>query len=192
MRLQTVYMLLLVSLASVLIQVSAQASNYRLRFGGDFTLTSHDGSPFSLQDARGKVVVLYFGFTHCPGICPTTLAKLGAALRQLGTLSDQVQPLFISVDTKRDTPQVLKDYTPYFHPSILGLTGTQEEVEAVARQYRGPVNVQKPDENDYYSVDHSSRLYLIAPDGGLANILVYETPSEKIASYIKALMKPGA
>lgn len=191
MRFKAVYALLIgAALAATLAAPATDANNYRLGrlFGGDFTLTDHNGERFSLQDARGKLVVMYFGFASCADTCPTTLAKVGMALRALGPLSKHVQPLFISVDAKRDTPEVLRDYVPYFHPAIIGLTGTQDEVEAVAREYRMPVYVHPPDESGFYVVDHGSKLYLVDAEGMLANILQYEASPEEIAAEIRDLL----
>ncbi len=170
-------------------QQTATAKNYHLDFGGDFTLTDQNGQSFSLSDARGKVVMIFFGFTSCADTCPTTMIKMAAAMKKLGTLSEQVQPLFISVDAKRDTPDVLHQYASYFHPSLVALTGTQEEVEAVATQYRTPVLVRKPDENGFYVVDHGSRLFLVDREGGLANIMMFEGTAEKIAHQVRSLLE---
>ena len=125
----------------------------------------------------------------CVDICPTALLKVGDAMRRLEPLSEQVQPLFITVDTKRDTPEVLRDYAKYFHPAMIGLTGTQVEVESVASQYRAPVLVRKPDENGYYVVDHSSKLFLVDRDGVLANILNFEVSADDIAGRLKELLE---
>ena len=169
---------------------TAEATNFRLGrfFGGEFTLTDHNGGRFSLRDARGKVVVMYFGFTSCADTCPTALAKIGMAMRMLGPLAKHVQPLFVSLDAKRDTPDVLREYVTYFHPDMIGLTGTQDEVEAVAREYRMPVYVREPDENGFYVVDHGSKVYLIDAEGMLANILQYEVGPEEIASEVEELL----
>jgi cytochrome oxidase Cu insertion factor (SCO1/SenC/PrrC family) len=191
MRFKVVHALLMgAALAAALAAPTTEAGNYRLGrlFGGDFTLTDQNGERFSLRDARGKVVVMYFGFTSCADTCPTTLAKVAIAMRALGSLSKQVQPLFISVDAKRDTPEVLRDYVAYFHPGIVGLTGTQDEVEAVAQKYRMPVYVHRPDESGFYIVDHGSKLYLVDAEGTLANILQYEVSPEEIAAEIRELL----
>ena len=177
-------------LSAALLAPTAEAKNYHLGrfFGGDFTLTDHHGQPFSLHDARGKVVLIHFGFTSCADTCPTTLVKITRAMRELGPLSGRVQPLLISVDAKRDTPEVLRRYVSYFHPAYLGLTGTQQKLEAVADQYRSPVYVWKADANGYYVVDHGSKIFLVDTEGGLANILNYETSPTKIASHVKELL----
>lgn len=191
MQYKVAYALLLgVALVMMLVAPTSEARNYRLGryFGGDFTLTDHNRKRFSLKDARGKVVVIYFGFTSCADVCPTTLAKVSMAMRTLGPLAEHVQSLFISVDARRDTPQVLRVYVTSFHPDIIGLTGTQDEVEAVARQYRMPVYVRSPDENGSYVVDHGSKLYLVDAEGMLANVLQYEASPDKIASEIRDLL----
>lgn len=179
----------LIFIVAATILPTTEAANYHLNFGGDFTLMDHNEQPFSLSDARGKVVLIFFGFTSCADICPTTMTKITAAMRQLGPMSESVQPLFITVDTKRDTPEVLRRYAAYFHPAVTGLTGTQDEVESVASQYRAPVLVRKPNEYGYYVVDHSSRLFLVDRDGVLANILMYEASAEDIAGHVKELLE---
>lgn len=162
------------------------------QFGGDFTLTAQDGKRFSLHDARGKVVLIYFGFTSCADTCPVALAEVAAAMRKLGTLAEHVQPLFISVDPKRDTQEVLRGYLPHFDSSILGLTGTREQVQAVARKYRAPVYIGKSDETGFYQVDHSSKLYVVNTDGVLVNILSYGTSPARIVEVVRALLSVGS
>jgi protein SCO1/2 len=166
------------------------AANYRLgrRFGGDFTLTDHDGRPFSLRDARGKVVLIHFGFTSCAGVCPTTMARVAAALTRLGPRAAQVLPLLISLDPQRDTPAVLRAYVQEFHPTYRALTGTPAQVQAVARQYRVPVHVHAPDANGAYVVDHGSSLYLVDASGTLADIVFFDVPEGEIARRIEALL----
>jgi cytochrome oxidase Cu insertion factor (SCO1/SenC/PrrC family) len=159
-------------------------------YGGDFTLTDHNGQRFSLHDARGKIVLIYFGFTSCADTCPLTLAKLGKALRQLGPLSERVQTLFISVDPQRDSPDLLRQYVTYFHPTILALTGRPEEIAAVAKQYRAPVYVHKPDETGFYVVDHSSYIYVVDGEGVLVNLLRFESSADKIAQLLRDLLEP--
>ncbi len=157
--------------------------------GGDFVLRSADG-PVALRDLRGKVVVLYFGYTWCPDICPTSLGYLSAALEQL-TADElaRVQPIFISVDPERDTPKRLKEYAAYFHPAIIGLTGTPEELAEVARRYGAAYRkTQEKDSAMGYVIDHSADLYLIDEKGRLAKTLPHGTPPDKIAAALKALL----
>jgi len=157
-------------------------------FGGDFTLTDQEGQSFSLEHARGKVALIYFGFTSCAETCPIALSQVAAAMRKLGSLSARVQPLFITVDPARDTPELLRQYLPRFHPSIRGLTGTQQQVEAVAEKYRAPVYVRHPHEGGTYVVDHSSYLYVVGPDGELANLIRYGDSVGRIVSVVQALL----
>lgn len=161
------------------------------QFGGDFTLTNQNGQPFSLHDARGKVVLIYFGFTSCADTCPLALTEMAAAMRELGPLARRVQPLFISVDPARDTEEVLRQYVPSFHASILGLTGTPEQIKTVARQYRAPVYIRQADETGFYLVDHSSKLYVVNTEGTLVNILAYEASPDMIAQVIRDLLRPA-
>ncbi len=161
------------------------------QFGGDFTLTRVDGRPFSLHDIRGKIALIYFGFTSCTSTCPMTLSSIATAMRMLGPASARVQPLFITVDTRRDTPEVLREYAPRFHPSILPLTGTQEQVDAVAAEYRAPLYVRKPDESGAYVVDHSSYLYVVRQDGRLANLVRLGDPPERIVHVVNGLLEEG-
>lgn len=178
-------------LNAALFTPTAGAANYQLgkNYGGDFTLTDHEGRSFSLRDARGKVALIHFGFTSCDYTCPITMAKVAAALERLGSRAAQVQPLMISVDTQRDTPAILRSYVLNFHPAYVGLTGTQEQVEAVARQYRAPVHVHNPGHKGHYVADHGSGLYLVAKDGMLADIVFFDVPPEEIARRIEGLLK---
>ena len=157
--------------------------------GGDFTLQSPDG-PVSLADQRGKVVLLYFGYTFCPDICPTSLSTLAQALSALTPDElGQVKSFFISVDPERDTMEVLKAYAPFFHPGIVGISGTSEQVAQVARLYGARYMKQKPDADGLYSVDHSSFIYVIAPDGKIAASLPHGTPPTQIVDMIRSQLK---
>jgi protein SCO1/2 len=182
------------ALLAVQIPLTASAANYRLgkNYGGEFTLTDHEGRPFSLRDARGKVVLIHFGFTACDSTCPATMTKVTGALQRLGERATQVQPLLISVDTRRDTPAVLREYVRNFHPAYIGLTGAQQQVEAVARQYRAPVHVHAADHKGSYVADHGSGLYLVARDGMLADIVFFDSSPDDLAKRISGLLdQPG-
>ena len=156
--------------------------------GGDFTLQSPDG-PVSLADQRGKVVLLYFGYTFCPDVCPTSLSALAQALSAL-TPDElaRVRSFFISVDPERDTMDVLKVYAPYFHSHLLGLSGSPAQVAEVAGQYGARYMKQKPNADGLYSVDHSSFTYVIAPDGKLAASLPHGSPPQQIVDMIRKLL----
>ena len=137
-----------------------------LTVGGPFTLIDGDGKTVTDRTWRGKYMLVYFGYTFCPDVCPTTLSAVADALDKLGSKADLIQPLFITVDPRRDTPPVVKQYAAAFGPRVIGLTGSPEQIAAAAKAYRvyyaehrtGP----GPDE---YSMDHSSVLYLMGPDG---------------------------
>lgn len=137
--------------------------------GGDFTLLSHhsDSRQLSLHDFRGKVVLLTFGYTYCPDICPMGLTHLKQVIKQLGVQSDQVQTLFITIDPERDTPEHLKTYLTYFHPSFIGLTGSETDIAKVARQYGNLYMKQEQASGEWYLYAHSDTVYVIDQRGRL-------------------------
>ena len=148
--------------------------------GGDFTLESNSG-PVSLHDFRGKLVMLYFGYTYCPDICPTNLGNLSVAWRQLPEWArDTVQILFISVDPERDSPARLKTYVDFFNAGIIGLTGDPKTLKEIAHRY-GVVYQKVPmrDSAVGYLVDHSAFTYVIGPDGQLLTQLPHGTPPQQ-------------
>ncbi len=160
--------------------------------GGDFTLQSA-GGPVSLQDFRGKLVLVYFGYTYCPDICPTALAATAEGLKLL-TPDElaRVAVIFISVDPERDTPARLKEYAEFFHPAIVGVTGSPEELAAIARRY-GVFYARQPVETagGGYVVDHTSDTYVVGADGKLDGKIAHATPPEQVAAEIrKRLTKP--
>lgn len=156
--------------------------------GGDFTLAGPAG-PVALADYRGKVVVLYFGYTYCPDVCVMSLSLIAQGLAALDEAALQkVQGIFISVDPERDTPERLADYVPFFHPRLIGATGTAEQVATVARMYGSRYRKHPKAADGTYAVDHSSVTYIVAPDGTLLDMLEHATPPEKITAAInKAL-----
>ena len=167
---------------------SPQAGN-DLPAGGDFVLQGFSG-PVDLKQYRGKVVALYFGYTWCPDICPTNLGMLSSALNELPRHQlEQFQGFFISIDPERDTLERLRDYGQYFNPRIMGITGSDEEVKRVARQY-GSIyqKVAKPESEDYL-VDHSSRIYLLDKQGKLRQILPHATPPDQILIALNQLLQ---
>ncbi len=157
--------------------------------GGDFSLQSWRGT-VSLTDFRGSVVLLYFGYTWCPDVCPTSLGYISLALDRLNAAElEQVQVLFISVDPERDTLERLKKYTAFFHARVLGITGSPQQLYRTARQY-GAAYRKVEDENSStgYLVDHSSYTYLIGPDGTLHGKLEHGTPPDRISKSIRRLL----
>jgi len=157
--------------------------------GDDFTLQSAAG-PVSLSDYRGKVVVLYFGYAFCPDVCPTSLGLLSLAFNKLSQdeLND-VQAFFISVDPERDTVEKLEKYVGVFHPSIMGITGTPEEIAEVARIYGAIyMKVELPGSALGYSVDHSSRYYLIDREGVARELIPHGTSPEDIVVSLREVL----
>lgn len=142
------------------------AAQAPLPIGGPFTLTDTSGVARRDTDFRGKFMLIYFGYTYCPDVCPTTLTNVAAALDKLGPKADGIQPLFITVDPHRDTPAVVKQYAAAFSPRLVGLTGSPQQIEAAAKEYRVYyAKHQTGPGPDDYSMDHSSVLYFMAPDG---------------------------
>jgi protein SCO1/2 len=160
-------------------------------FGRDFALIDHHGQMRRLADFKGKVVVVFFGFTHCPDFCPTTLAELAAARRQLGPQAERVQVLLVTVDPERDTPQVLSRYVTEFDPSFIGLTGSPEQIAAVTREFKVVAQKVKGNTPDSYSVDHSAGSYVFDPQGVLRLYVSYGQGAEVFAHDIAELLKSG-
>ena len=156
------------------------------KLGGDFQLTDHNGNGFDLKQLRGKVSLLFFGYTHCPDVCPTELAKLSRLLKQLDTDSSKVQGLFISVDPERDTPERLRQYVPYFHPELLGLTGSLADVNMVTSAYNVHRSLQTTKGKELqYLVDHSANLFIIDGKGKLAQIIPFGFPQAHLFDAVK-------
>ncbi len=161
------------------------------KIGTRFILQDHRGRPFTDRDMLGKFQLIYFGYTFCPDVCPSSLYSLTAALKQLGPLADQVQPYFITVDPIRDTSDVLSTYVGYFHPSMVGLTGSETMIERVARRYKVRYEkVNDPDRPaDQYVIDHSSGLFLMGPDGHFIVKFAHGISPEKIAQRVRHELK---
>jgi protein SCO1/2 len=157
--------------------------------GGDFTLQSKDG-PVSLKDFRGKVVFLYFGYTKCPDICPTSLAFTSEVLSSLTEEElKQVKGIFVSVDPKRDTPELLAEYVEYFHPNFIGVTGSEKEIAEVSKLYGAQYYEVELEGSAFgYSVNHSAAVYLIQPDGGLRFIFPHATPPSVMLEAVRYLL----
>jgi protein SCO1/2 len=154
----------------------------------DFTLQSAQG-PVSLSSFRGQLVVLYFGYTSCPDLCPTTLAVLRQAVEALGDQAQAVQVIFISVDWKKDTPEALSQYVAHFNPDFLGLTGSEAQIDSVTKDFGIFYLLNVPGENGFYSVDHTASLQVLDRQGRLAVIWPYGTQSSEITSDMRVLLK---
>jgi protein SCO1/2 len=154
----------------------------------DFTLTSSSGD-VSLSDYRGKLVLIYFGYTFCPDICPATLANVGQALRDLGTQADDIQVIMVSLDPERDTPEKLSEYVNQFHPSMIGITGTKEQLDEVASLYG--IFYQKNEGSDAtsYLIDHTATLLVLDREGYLKLVFPFGVTSQEIADDLKYMLR---
>ena len=158
--------------------------------GGPFSLIDQDGRRVSEKDFLGKYMLVFFGYTYCPDVCPTELQVMTAALDQMGPEADRIQPVFVSIDPARDTPQVLKAYVANFGPRLVGLTGTAEEVAAIARAYRVYyAKAANSGSGTDYLMDHSSIIYLMGPDGRFLTHMAYTTDAAKLAAELKETLR---
>ncbi|MCU7846138.1 MAG: SCO family protein [Candidatus Thiodiazotropha sp. (ex Monitilora ramsayi)] len=157
--------------------------------GGDFILHSSQGK-FSLKQLRGKVVLLFFGYTQCPDVCPTSLSILAQALNELSEDElKSIQALFVSVDPKRDTFEALDEYVSYFHTNLMGITGSESEIAEVAKRYGAQYEEVALEGSSFgYAVNHSAETYLITPEGELRFMFPHQTPSFVILEAIRYLL----
>lgn len=158
-------------------------------YAKDFELTDHNGQPRHLQDFRGKVVVMFFGYTQCPDVCPTTMTELAEVKRLLGKDGDKLQGLFVTVDPQRDTPEVLKGYMANFDPTFLALYTTPDKLAALAKDYK--VYYKKVDGKSptSYTMDHSAGSYVYDTNGKLRLYTRYGSGAPALASDIQQLLK---
>ena len=155
--------------------------------GGPFQLIDQNGKTFTDADLKGKWSLVYFGYTHCPDACPTALNDISIALSQLGPKRDAVRPVFITVDPERDTPESLKAYVTSFDAPILALTGTAEQVAKAAKGYR-VYYAKHPEAGGDYSMDHSSVIYVMDPQGRFTASFTHESAPEQISERLKKLI----
>lgn len=158
--------------------------------GGPFTLTDHTGKRVTDKDFLGRYMLVFFGFTHCPDICPSGLQVMTAALDKLGAKVNDVTPVFITLDSQRDTPEKLAAYLKSFHPRLVGLTGSAEEVAAAAKSYR--VFYQKITDDkspESYSYDHSAIFYLMGKDGAFAAPINHTTNVDELARALETALR---
>ncbi|HWE75829.1 MAG TPA: SCO family protein [Stellaceae bacterium] len=159
--------------------------------GGPFTLVGGDGKTVTDQRYHGKLLLVYFGYTFCPDVCPTTLNNIAQALVALGTQADSIVPLFITVDPQRDTPSVIGNYVKSFDPRIVGLTGSDAQIAAVAKEYHVYYAAQ-PNQHGDYLVDHSSLVYLMDRDGKFVKVFAGSLSGVEIANAIKPFVGSGS
>jgi protein SCO1 len=156
--------------------------------GGELRLEDHHGKPRSLAEFRGKVVVVVFGFTHCPDVCPTALADLAAAVKALGDDGARVQVLFVTVDPRRDTPELLRQYVPAFHPGFLGLTGDEAALARVRKDFNVYASVREGSAPENYTVDHSAQMFAFDPQGRVRLVISPGMGAQSIAADLRILL----
>jgi protein SCO1/2 len=196
------YLLLVAALAGVLLWHQSRApqiapgqvvSSGTTMIGGDFTLTGQDGKPHSSTEFRGRYMLIYFGFTSCPDICPTTLAVMADALERMGEAGKKIVPVFITIDPERDNPKLVKSYMEGFGPEFVGFTGSVEEINAVKKIYKVYGEKKPLDEAKGmaggYGMDHSSVMYLMGPDGKLVSYYDELIPADKLEAELKEKTK---
>ena len=157
-------------------------------FARDFRLTDHNGRVRTLADFKGKAVAVFFGYTHCPDVCPTTLADFAAAMQKLGAQADRVQVIFVTLDPQRDTPGLLKQFVPAFDPRFLGMYADPQTLERLAKEYKvvyQKTSVKGPDD---YLIDHSAGTYVYDPKGRLRLLMPYGSSPDAIAQDLSTLL----
>jgi protein SCO1/2 len=159
--------------------------------GGPFALIDHTGKPRTDQDFRGKLLLIYFGYSYCPDVCPTDLQQISLAVEGLGSAGEAVQPLFITLDPERDTAAHLADYVPLFHPRLIGLTGSAEMIGRVALAYKVYYAKFPPDSPDYV-VDHSAFIYLVDETGKYIGFFPPGTSADRMVEVIKPWLPASA
>lgn len=193
------YLLLVAALAGVALWHQSRqqpvgpgqvVSSGTIAVGGDFTLTDQDGKLRSSTDFRGRYMLVYFGFTSCPDICPTTLAVMADALDKMGPAGAKIVPVFITIDPERDTPKVLADYMKAFGPNFVGLTGSAAQIKDVEKKFR-VYAVKRPLEGSQgkdagYGVDHSNVMYLVGPDGKTVSFYTDAISPDDLAKDLKS------
>ena len=159
-----------------------------LGYARDFALNDQDGKPRTLADFTGKAVVVFFGYTHCPDVCPTTLSDMAAAMKALGPDADRVQVIFITLDPERDKPELLKSYVPSFDPRFIGLSGNPEATATVAKEFKVFYQKVPGKSADSYTMDHTAASYVFDPQGRVRLFVRHGQGPEPIVHDLKALL----
>ena len=175
--------------ALFIFQPQQQQSAGRVPIGGPFRLTSHEGKPFTDADLKGKPFAVFFGFTHCPEVCPTTLYDLTQDLASLGADADKLRVAFITVDPAQDTPELMKTYLSSFDPRIVGLTGTEEEIAAAAKAYK--IYYRKVPTDSGYTMDHSATVFLMDSEGDFYGTSNFQEAQDVRRAKLRQLIKNG-
>lgn len=160
-----------------------------ISLGGPFSLVRQDGVPVTERDYAGRWLLVYFGFTYCPDVCPTELGRIADAIDALGPAGERVTPILITIDPQRDTPAVLADYVSRFHPRMQGLTGSVEQIAEVARRYRVYYARAQNQTTTEYLMDHSSFMYLVGPDGRVRTLFRPDAAVEDMSRAIAAQLR---
>ncbi|MBI5823453.1 MAG: SCO family protein [Chloroflexi bacterium] len=188
--------LLILAIASALTFLFAKPASFRGTSyaepyppAGDVELTQANGEIFRLSDQSGKIVLLFFGYTSCPDVCPTTMAEMKQALDNLGEDAKLVQVVFVTVDPARDTPEKIQEYANHFHKSFIGLTGSEEQLQPIWNDYGVVRQVNSSNSASGYIVDHTARLYLIDTRGNLRLSYTFGTPTKDIVFDLKLLLE---
>lgn len=158
-------------------------------YARDFTLTDHTGKTRTLADFKGKVLLVFFGFTQCPDVCPTTMVEMAQVMKLLGPDADKLQVVFISVDPERDTQELLAQYVPAFHPSFIGMRGDAVQTATVAKEFKIFYGKSAGTTPDNYSVDHTAGSYVFDQDGKIRLFVRHGKGAEPIAQDIRKLLK---
>jgi protein SCO1/2 len=182
---------LLCALAAPAASAAEPRPDDRANFGGPFSLIASDGSTKTDKSFHGRWVLVYFGYTHCPNICPTTLNAISAALDALGPLADKVQPLYISIDPERDTPTQMGEFTRAYDPRILGLTGTPAAIASVTKEYRVFHRKMPAETPGDYWMEHSSYIYIMDPQGRYVTLIVDPQEPRSITAHLRELIAPS-
>ena len=161
-------------------------------FGKEFALTAHDGRPRTLADFHGKLVVLFFGYTHCPDVCPTTLADMAGVMKTLGKDAGRVQVLFVTVDPERDTREVLAQYAPAFDPQFLGLYGDAAATQRAAKEFKVFYEKRPGGSPGAYTVDHSAQIFVLDATGRLRLFVRQERIAQDLADDLRTLLRAGS
>jgi protein SCO1 len=158
-------------------------------YAKDFKLTDHNGKVRTLADFNGKAVALFFGYTHCPDVCPTTMSDMAQVMKQLDKDAEKVQVLFATLDPKRDTPELLAQYVPAFHPSFLGLSGDEANIKKAAKDFKIYSQQVEGKTPGSYTIDHTAGMFVFDPSGKLRLFVSYGMAPDKITMDLKQLLK---
>ena len=163
--------------------VLSASYNANAEIGGDFSLIDYNNNKYTLSSSS-KTKIIFFGFLNCPDICPTALSDVSRLMKNLENLADNIEPIFITVDPNRDKPKLLKEYLSFFDNRIIGLTGSQQQIENVSNQYHVYYSYQDQDKKKNYVVNHTANMYLLSPDNQVIKIFIPGTPFSELFKYV--------